>query len=168
MLIHYQVNSSSMELVSITGTDDNGDDINIKPLSDERYKQVMEMFKTRIQQGAYTQFVAWEEGSEAEEVNTPADGFKCIYLHPKYSEMYAQQMKGYEESLRSQGKSEAEIKKVIYQNEPRVYFNNDVPKLLPMNIAIGWMPWIEAFGGVDGGLVECRHMAPMKLTEYKK
>jgi hypothetical protein len=168
MLIHYQINPSNMEMVSISGTDDNGDDIDIKPLSDERYEQVMEMFKARIKQGAYTQFVAWEKGSESEEVNTPAGGFKCIYLHPEYSEMYAQQMKGYETSLRSQGKSEAEIKKAIYDNEPRVYFNKDVPKLLPMNIAMGWMPWIEAFGDIEGGIVECRHMAPMKLTGYKK
>lgn len=168
MVIHYQINPANMKLISITGTDPNGDDINLKPLSDERYEQVMEMFKARIKQGAYTQFVAWEEGSEAEQVNTPAGSFKCIYLHPKYSEMYAQQMKGYEESLKAQGKSEAEIKKVIYENEPRIYFNNDVPKLLPMNIAMGWMPWIEAFGAVDEGLVECSHMAPMKLTGYKK
>jgi len=169
MLIHYLINPAKMEFISITGTDDEGKDIDIKPLSDERFGQIMGMFKSRMQQqGSFAQFVAWEEGSESEEVTTTAGGFKCIFLHPKYSEMYAQQIKGYEESLRSQGKSDAEIKKMIYQSEPRLYFNNDVPKLLPMNIAMGWMPWIEAFEGIEAGLVECRHMAPLKLTGYKK
>jgi hypothetical protein len=169
MTIHYQINPVKMELISITGTDNHGGDINIKPLSDERFEEIVGIFKSGMrQQGSFAQFVAWEEGSEAEDVNTPAGGFKCIYLRPKYAETYATQIKSYEESLRSQGKSEAEIKKMTYGNEPRLYFSNDVPKLLPMNIAMGWMPWIEAFEGVNGGLVECRHMAPLKLAGYKK
>ena len=169
MLIHYLINPAQMKLVSITGTDDEGKDLDIKPLSDERFGQIMGMVKSTMQeQGSFAQFISWEKGSESEEVTTPAGGFKCIFLHPKYSEMYAKQIKGYEESLRSQGKSDDEIKKMIYQNEPRLYFNNDVPKLLPMNIAMGWMPWIEAFEGIEAGLVESRHMAGLKLTGCKK
>ena len=167
--IHYLINPQQMKLIKTTGTDGNGEKIDITPMSDEKLSGILEMFNTQIkQQGSFAQFVAWTKGTGSEDVITPAGSFSCFFLQPEFSEMYAGQIKTYEESLRAQGKSEEEIHKAIYDQVPRLYFNEDVPKLLPFNIAIGWMPWIEAFEGIEEGLVECRHMAPLKLTGYNK
>jgi len=167
--IHYLINPQQMKLVKATGTDENGEKIDITPMSDEKLSGILEMLNTQIkQQGAYTQYVSWTKGTGSEDVITPAGSFNCFFLQPDFSEMYAGQIKTYEESLRSQGKSEEEIHKAIYGQEPRLFFNKDVPKILPAEIAIGWMPWIEAFEEIEEGLVECRHMASLKLTGYNK
>lgn len=127
------------------------------------------MFKTRMaQQGSFTQFFAWEKGGEKEKVDSPAGSFTCDYIRPVYAEQYAKQVNDYVKLLKDQGKSEAEINAVVYGNEPRLYFSNDVPKMLPAQIAIGWMPWIDIFEGLTGGLVECRHMSPISLTGYSR
>ena len=49
---------------------------------------------------------------------------------------------------------------------PGLYFNKDVPRLLPMQMAMGWMPWIDVFKEVKEGLVESRGMSPLKLIAY--
>jgi hypothetical protein len=68
--------------------------------------------------------------------------------------------------MQEQGKSETEINSEISKNEPRLYFSKNVPRLLPVQIAMGWMPWIDNFEEVKGGLVESRGMSPLRLTAY--
>jgi len=86
----------------------------------------------------------------------------------EYSEQHTKQIQNYVKLMQEQGKSEAEINTEIFKNEPRLYFSKDVPRLLPVQIAMGWMPWIDNFEEVKGGLVECKLMSPLKLIAYSE
>jgi hypothetical protein len=165
--INLLVDLKRMKMLQTTGTDEEGKKHEITPLSDEKLAEVISMFKKQMeQQGAYSQFVSWKKGEKTEKVDITAGSFTCVYLKPEYSEQHAKQIEDYIKLLKEQGKSAAEIDAEIYKNEPRLYFSNDVPKLLPVQIAIGWMPWIDIFEEVKGGLVKCRHMSPLELTAY--
>ena len=41
-----------------------------------------------------------------------------------------------------------------------------MPRLVSAQIAMGWMPWINVFKKVKGGLVESKGMSPLKLIAY--
>ena len=118
------------------------------------------------QQGSYAQFISWKKSDKTEKVDVPAGSFTCVCIKPKYSEQYAEQMQHYIKAMKEQGKSEAEIDAELSKNEPRLYFSKDVPRLLPVQITMGWIPWIDNFKDVKGGLIECKHMSPLKLTSY--
>jgi len=165
--IHLLVDLKRMKLLKGFGFDEKGKKQEVTPLNDEELAEAVEMMKKEMeQQGAYSQFISWKKGEETEKVDIPAGSFKCVYLKPEYSEQYAKQMQDYIKLLQEHGKSDAEIDAEILKNESRLYFSKDVPRLLPMQIAIGWMPFIDSFEEVKGGLVECRHMSPLKLTAY--
>jgi hypothetical protein len=167
MEIHLLVDLKSMEVLEAFGFDEEGEKRVMSPLDDKELAQIIEMGKQQMQQqGAYSQFISWKKGEETEVVDTPAGSFTCVYMRPEYSEQYAKHMQDYTKLMREQGKSDAEIDAEISKREPRLYFNNDVPKLLPMQIAMGWMPYIDIFEEVKGGLVECKQMSPLRLTAY--
>ncbi len=165
--VQYLVDLKQMKLIKAKGVDETGSEFELTLLSDEKLDEIMGMFKVQMeQQGSYAQFISWKEGEKTEEVVIPAGTFNCVYLRPEYSEQYAKQIEDYEKLLRDQGKTDAEIDAAVYGNEPRLYFCDDVPKMLPMQIAIGWVPYIEAFEEITGGLIECKHMSPIRLTGY--
>jgi hypothetical protein len=165
--VQYLVDLKQMKLIKAKGVDETGSEFELTLLSDEKLDEMMGMFKIQMeQQGSYAQFVSWKEGDKTEELVVPGGTFACIYLRPEYAEQYAKQIEDYKKLLREQGKTDAEIDAAVYGNEPRLYFSDDVPKMLPMQIAIGWVPYIEAFEKITGGLIECKHMAPIRLTEY--
>ncbi len=167
MEIHLLVDLKSMKVLEAFGFDEEGEKRVMSPLDDKELAQIIEMGKQQMQQqGAYSQFISWKKGEESEVVDTPAGSFTCVYMRPEYSEQYAKHMQDYAKLMREQGKSDAEIDAEISKREPRLYFNNDVPKLLPMQIAMGWMPYIDIFEEVKGGLVECKQMSPLRLTAY--
>ncbi len=165
--VQYLVDLKQMKLIKAKGVDETGSEFELTLLNDEKLDEIMGMFKVQMeQQGSYAQFVSWKEGEKTEEVVVPAGTFNCVYLRPEYAEQYAKQIEDYEKLLREQGKTDAEIDATVYGNEPRLYFSDDVPKMLPVQIAIGWVPYIEAFEKITGGLIECKHMAPIRLTGY--
>lgn len=168
MKIHLLLDLKRMKLIAGFGIDDKGEKHEANPLSDKELAKVIEMMKKEMeQQGAYSQFVSWKKGEETEKVDVPAGSFTCSYLEPEYSEQYKKQIEDYIKLLREHGKSDAEIDAEISKNEPRLYFSKDVPRLLPMQIAIGWVPWIGVFKEVNGGIVKVPHMQ-LELKAYSK
>lgn len=169
METHYLFDPVGMKLVKAHGTDDKGQDYEITPLSEEKLAEVMTMIRKQMElQGSKAQIVNWIKGDKTEEINIEAGSFTCSSLVPEYSKEYSNQTENYRTSLRSSGKSEEEIDKMIFGNAPALFFSEDVPRMLPVYMAIGWMPWIDSFGEVKGGLVESRNIAPLKLTGYSK
>jgi uncharacterized protein YaaQ len=167
MKIHLLVDLKSMKLLKGFGFDEKGEKRVMSPLDDKKLTEVIAMLKNQMeQQGAYSQHISWKKGKETEKVDVPAGSFTCVYIEPEYSEQHKKQIENYVKIMKEHGKSDAEIDAEISKNEPRLYFNKDVPRLLPMQIAMGWMPWIDVFKEVKGGLVESRGMFPLRLTAY--
>jgi len=165
--VHLLVDLRTMKLLEGFGFDEEGEKREVTLLSDKEIAEIVEMAQKEMEeQAAYSQFISWEKGEETEEVDVPAGSFVCTYLEPEYSEQYKKRIEDYIEILRDHGKSDAEIDAEISGTEARLYFSKDVPRLLPVQIAIGWMPWIDVFEEVKGGLVESRHISPLKLTAY--
>ncbi|MEA2005193.1 MAG: hypothetical protein U9O50_02900 [Acidobacteriota bacterium] len=167
MKIHLLVDLKSMKLLKGFGFDEKGEKREATPLSDKKLAEVIAMFKNQMEQeGAYSQYVSWKKGKETEKVDVHAGSFTCVYIKPEYSEQHKKQIENYVKLMQKQGKSDAEIDAEISKNEPRLYFNKEVPRLLSMQVAIGWMPWIDIFEEVKGGLVESKGMSPLRLTAY--
>ncbi|MCK4584866.1 hypothetical protein KAU13_05560 [candidate division WOR-3 bacterium] len=165
MKIHLLVDLKRMKVLKGFGIDDEGEKREATLLDDKELAEVIAMFKNQMEQeGVYSQVISWKKGEETEKVDVPAGSFTCSYLEPEYSEQHKKQIEDYIKLLREHGKSDAEIEEV--KKSGRLYFSKDVPRLLPMQIAIGWMPWIDIFKEVKVGLVECRHMSPLRLTAY--
>ena len=166
MKIHLLVDLKRMKLLKGFGFDEKGEKREATPLDDKKLAEVIAMFKNQMEQeGAYSQFVSWKKCEETEKVDVPAGSFTCSYLEPEYSEQHKKQIEDYIKLLQEHGKSDAEIDAEISRNEPRLYFSKDVPRLLSMQIAMGWMPWIDVFKEVKGGLVKVPHMQ-LELKAY--
>jgi len=166
MKIHLLVDLKRMKVLKGFGFDEKGEKRVMTPLDDKELARVIEMMKKGMEQeGAYSQFVSWKKGKETEKVNVPAGSFTCVFIKPEYSEQHAKKMENYVKLMKEQGKSDSEIDAEISKNEPRLYFSKDVPKLLPAQIAIGWVPWIDAFKEVKGGIVKVPHMQ-LELKAY--
>ena len=122
------------------------------PLLDE--KQVAEIIQQMKKEEAEKRpvILEWRKGTKTEKVDVPAGSFTCTYLEPEYSEEVTKQM------------SPAQIAEL--KSKSRLYFSEDVPRLLPFQIAMGWWYYIEASEEVKGGLVECKHMMGVELTAY--
>jgi len=164
---HLLVDLKRMKLLKAFGFDEEGKKREVTPLSDKEVAEAVEMMKKEMeQQGAYSQIVSWKKSEKTEKVDVPAGSFTCVYIKPEYSEQHKKQIENYVKMMKKQGKSDAEIDAEISKNEPRLYFNKDVPRLLPMQIVLGWIPWIDVFKEVKGGLVESRGMSPLRLTAY--
>lgn len=167
MKIHLLVDLKRMKVLKGFGFDEKGEKRMMNPVDDKKLTEVIAMFKNKMKkQGAYSQFISWKKGEKTEKVDVPAGSFACAYIKPEYSEQYAKRMQNYVKQMQKQGKSDAEIDAEISKNEPRLHFSKGVPKLLPMQIAMGWMPWIDVFKEVKEGLVESKGMSPLKLIAY--
>jgi hypothetical protein len=167
MKIHLLVDLKRMKVLKGFGFDEKGEKRVMNPLDDKKLTEVIAMFKNKMkQQGAYSQFISWKKGEKTEKIDVPAGSFACSYIKPEYSEKYKKQIENYIKQMQKQGKSDAEIDAEISKNEPGLFFNKDVPKLLSMQIAMSWMPWIDAFKEVKGGLIESKGMSPLKLIAY--
>lgn len=167
MKIHMLVDLKRMKVLKGFGIDDKGEKRVMNPVDDKKLYEQIAMFKNKMkQQGAYSQFISWEKCGKREKVDVPAGSFTCVYIKPEYSEQHKKEIENYVKQMQKQGKTDAEINAEISKNEFRLYFNKDVPRLLPVQIAMGWMPWIDVFKKVKGGLVESRHMSPLKLIAY--
>ena len=167
MKIHLLVDLKRMKVLKGFGFDEKGEKRVMNPIDDKKLTEVIAMFKNKMkQQGAYSQFISWEKGEKREKKDVPAGSFVCDYIKPEYSEQHKKQIENFVKILQKQGKSDAEIDAEISKNEPRLYFNKDVPRLLSAQIAMGWMPWIDVFKEVKGGLVESKGMSPLKLISY--
>lgn len=167
MKIHLLVDLKKMKVLKGFGLDEEGKKRVMSPLEDKKLAEVIAMLKNQMeQQGAYSQYISWKKGEKTEKVDVPAGSFACVYIKPEYSEQHKKQIENYVQLMQKQGKSDAEIDEEISKNEPRLYFSKDVPRLLSMQIAMGWMPWIDVFKEVKGGLVESRGTSPLKLAAY--
>jgi hypothetical protein len=170
MKIHLLVDLKRMKVIAGFGIDDKGEKREANPLSDKELAKVIEMMKKEMEKEMETEgaeIIGWKKGAGKEKVDVPAGSFICSYLEPEYSEQYKKRIEDYIKLLREHGKSDAEIDAEISKNEPRLYFSKDMPRLLPMQIAISWIPWIDIFEEVKGGIVKVPHMQ-LELKAYSK
>ncbi|OYD13834.1 hypothetical protein CH333_09865 [candidate division WOR-3 bacterium JGI_Cruoil_03_44_89] len=155
--IHLLVDLKSMNLLKGFGFDEEGERHEASPLSDKELSEAVEMMQKEMEQQMKDYPISgWKKGTKKEEVEVLAGSFTCSYLEPEYSEKHIKAMQDY-------GMSPEKIKETM--KEMRLYFSEDVPRLLPVQIAGGWAPFIEAFQEIKGGLVESPQMG-LELTAY--
>jgi hypothetical protein len=162
---HLLVDLKQMKLLKALSIDKEGKKHEAIPLSDEKVANLIEMFKKQMEQGrGASPIIGWVKSEKTEKVDISTGSFTCVYLKPKFSEQYAKETQDYVKKMEKEGKSAAEIEK--WKKEPRLYFSKDVPRLLPLMIAGGWMPFIDVFKEVKGGLVKCTQTLELELTAY--
>ena len=153
---HMLMNLDNMKLLDGYMIDAEGNKETAQLLSDEQLAQAISMIEQMRQQGMRdAQIIEWEKGEGEEKVEVPAGGFTCIFLEPVFSEEYIKQATDY-------GLIVDEMKQ-----ESRIYFNEEIPRLLPMQFALGWIFYVETFDKIKGGMVECKHMK-LHLVDYGK
>ena len=166
---HYLINPDKMELVKVKGTDVDGNKYELQPLDKTKLKEKMGLISMMMdKQGAKQQIKNWKKFNRQETAECPAGSFDCELLVPVYSDLYNSQMEEFRSAMKQSGRNDEDIAAEIARNEPKLLFSEEVPRMIPFAMAMGWMPYIEAFEEVKGGLVESRPMFSVKLVEYSK
>jgi hypothetical protein len=141
----------------------------LDPLDKANLGEKMGMINMMMdKQGARQQIKSWKKSDRQETTDCPAGSFDCDLLVPVYSDLYNSQVEEDRSAMKQSGKSGDEIAAGITRNEPKLLFSGKVPRMIPIAMAMGWMPNIEAFGEVEGGLVVSRPMFSVRLVEYSK
>lgn len=143
--MHFLVDLKSLKLVKVFAVGDDEEKFEATPLDENRVSQIIEMGKKALQ-AEMTDIIDWEKGAEKEKVVAAGSIFECSYLEPKFSEEYIERIEDYWTTV------------VEVKEKSRLYFSEDIPRLLPMLIAFGWMPFIETFEEVKGGFVKSAQM----------
>ncbi len=143
--MHFLVDLKSLKLVKVFAVGDDEEKFEATPLDENTVSQIIEMGKKALQ-AEMTDIIGWEKGAEKEKVVAAGSIFECSYLEPKFSEEYIERIKDYGTTV------------IAVKEKSRLYFSEDIPRLLPMQIAFGWMPFIETFEEVKGGFVKSAQM----------
>ena len=151
---HLLVDLNKMKLLKCFRIDEKGEKESVTPLGDEELAKIIEMGKKQMEK-EMTDIIGWEKGAGKEKVVAAGSIFECSYLEPKFSEEYIERIEDY-------GTTVIEVKE-----KSRLYFSKDIPRLLPMQIAFGWMPFIETFEEVKGGFVKSAQMN-LELVGYRE
>lgn len=145
--VHLLVDLKNLKLVKGFALDEKGQKLEGTPLGEKRLSQIIEIGKKEWKEETTgSGILGWEKGADAETITAAGGSLDCCYLEPIFSEEQEKQAQDY-------GMSVAEMKQ-----KTRVYFSEDVPRLLPMMVAGGWAPFIEVFEEVKGGLVSVVHL----------
>jgi hypothetical protein len=150
--MHLLVGLKSLKLVKVFAVDEGGEKFEATPLDEATLSQIIEMGK-KAKQAEMTDIIGWEKGTEKEKVVVAKSVFECSYLEPKFSEEYIERIEDY-------GATVIEVKE-----KSRLYFSEDIPRLLPTQIAFGWIIFIETFEEVKGGFVKSTQMN-LELVGY--
>jgi len=150
--MHLLVNLESLKLAKVFAVDEGGEQFEATPLDEATLSQIIEMGK-KAKRAEMTDIIGWEKGAEKEKVVVAGSIFECGYLEPKLSEEYIETIEDY-------GATVIEVKE-----KARLYFSEDIPRLLPMQIAFGWIIFIETFKEVNGGFVKSEQMN-LELVGY--
>lgn len=152
--IHLLIDLKNMKVSDGYSIDEKGSKETAPPLSDEQLAQAVSMIEQMREQGIKdAQIITWEKGGGEENVEVPAGTFTCTFLEPVFSEEYIKQATDY-------GIDPEQMKQ-----ESRIYFNEEVPRMLPLEFTLGWIFYLDAFEDIKGGMVESKHMN-LQLVDY--
>jgi hypothetical protein len=150
--MHLFVDLANKKLIKVCAIDKNGSKFEALPLDESRLSEIVEMTK-QVEQTAMTDIIGWEKGAEKEKVVGVDNILECSYLEPVFSDVYREKIEGY-------GATVTNVKE-----KSRIYFSEDIPRLLPMQIAFSWVPFIETFQEIKGGFVKSAQMN-LELVSY--
>jgi hypothetical protein len=140
--IHLLVDLKKMKLLKGFGFDEKGKKREAAPLSDKELAEAVEMMKKEMEKEMKdSPILGLEKGAKKERVTIANCSFNCEYLELVLSEEYIKRAPDYVEKMKK---------------ESRLYFSEDVPRLLPLQILFG--PSIDVFQEVKGGLVKSRDL----------
>jgi hypothetical protein len=145
LAMHLLVDLDNLKLIKVSAVDQSGKKRDAQPMDEKRLVQIIEMGK-EIAHAEMTDIIGWSKGAGTEEVAVAGKVLECNFLEPEYSEDYIEKIEDY-------GATVVEAKE-----KSRLYFNEAVPRLLPTQIAMGWIPFIETFEDVEGGFVKSAQM----------
>jgi peroxiredoxin family protein len=140
--LHLLVDLNSMKLLKVFGFDEEGKKREAPPLSDKELAEAVEMMKKEMEKEMKdSPILGLEKGAKKERVTIANCSFNCEYLELLLTEQYIKRAPDYVEKMKK---------------ESRLYFSEDVPRLLPLQILFG--PSIDVFQEVKGGLVKSRDL----------
>ena len=150
--VHMLVDLKTMTLLDLFGYDEEGERQEPFLLDDdkvlEKIDEMMNMAKAMSEMGIP---IGWDDVKNRETITTTVGSLSCTYLEPKFSEEITKNMKSDE---------------IVEMNEVmKLYFSEDVPKLLPFEIAMPAMVSSKAFEEIKGGFVK---NIDLEIKEYLK
>ena len=150
MVVDMLVDTRAGRLLKIERVNRAGERTSVPLLPAEQVNQMAGMFQMQASQGPVTN---WAKGEGTEQVEVPAGAYTCVFLEPVLRpEAIAQMPAEYAQNVRAQS---------------RIYLCDEVPRLIPLNVAMNWAAFPEAFQSVQGGVV-ASNWAEMglKLLEF--
>ena len=150
--VHMLVDLKNMTLLDLFGFDEDGERQEPPLLNEnkvvEKIDEMMNMAKAMGEMGVP---IEWDDAKNRETITTTVGSISCTYLEPKFSEEITKNMKADE---------------IAEMNETmKLYFSEDVPKLLPFEIALPAIVSSETFEIIQGGFVK---NIDLEITEYIK
>jgi hypothetical protein len=150
MVVDMLVDLKAGRLIKIERVNRAGERASVPLLPPEQVNQMAGMFQMQASQGPVTN---WAKGEGTERVEVPAGTYTCVFLEPVLRpDALAQMPADYARNVRAQS---------------RVYLCDEVPRLIPLNVAMNWAAFPAAFQSVQGGIV-ASNWAEMglKLLEF--
>ena len=139
--VHMLVDLQTMTLLDLFGYDEEGKRQEPPLLNDKKvFEKIEEMKNMATAMGEMGMPIKWQEVNNTEEIPIPKGNLTCTIIEPKFSEETTKNM------------STEETTNII--GEMRLYFSEDVPKLLPFEIALPAFVSSETFELLTGGFVE--------------
>lgn len=143
-------------LLKIEYIDESGNKASPTLLDESELAPMVQMMQAQMQeQMAGGQLMGWEKGAGTEGIDVPAGTFTCTFLEPTFSQELLSQLEA------------DQIKQ--FKADSRLYFSEEVPRMFPMQIAMGWALYADAFKEVKGGVIATNQaQMGLKLAEYSR
>jgi len=139
--VHMLVDLKNMTLLELFGYDEDGKRQEPPLLDDNKVlEKIEEMKNMATAMGEMGMPIKWQEVNNTEEITIPKGHLTCTIIEPKFREETTKDM------------STDEKTNII--KEMRLYFSEDVPKLLPFEIALPAFVSSETFILLQGGFVK--------------
>jgi len=150
--VHMLVDLKTMTLLDLFGYDEEGERQEPPLLNKNKVlEKIDEMMNIAKGMGEMGIPIGWDDVKNRETITTTVGSLSCTYLEPKFSEEITENMKSDE---------------LVEMNEAmKLYFSEDIPKLLPFEIAMPAMVSSETFEIIQGGFVK---NIDLEIKEYIK
>lgn len=152
--VHMLVDLKTMTLLDLFGYDEEGRREEPPLLDDEKVLDTMDEMKNMAKaMGEMGIPIGWDNANaeSGETITTTVGTLPCVYFEPKFSEEVTKDMNS---------DKTVEIKEAM-----KLYFSEDIPKLLPFEIAMPAMVSSETFKIIQGGFIK---NIDLEIKDYRK
>jgi len=135
------VDLKTITLIDLFAYDKKGERHEPQLLDDNKvFEKIEEMKNMATAMGEMGMPIQWQEVNNTEEIPIPKGHLTCTIIEPKFSETIIKNLES------------SDI--IEMNNAMKLYFSNDIPKLLPFEIALPAFVSSETFEIIQGGFVK--------------